>query len=119
MRFVERRGNCVENAKENIFADEKTFIYFVRISYHFETKKWYQTNSDETINFSLEIPLKGPGVSCHRYLNELSPNFVPTVIDSILVDKANSDGKKNKNELCPTKRVAVASFYATVLSNDI
>ena len=61
MRFVERRENCVENTEENFFCsgDEHTFIYFVRISYHFETKTWYQTNSDGTINFSLEIPLKG------------------------------------------------------------
>ena len=76
MRFVERRGNCVENTKENIFGDEHTVNYFVRISYHFETEKWFQTNSDGTINFSLEIPLKGLDIlikyieicpHCYRY----------------------------------------------------
>ena len=41
--------------------DDHTLVYFVRISYDFETKKWYQTNSDESFNFTLEVPIKGLG----------------------------------------------------------
>ena len=41
--------------------DDHTLVYFVRISYDFETKKWYQTNSDESLNFTLEVPIKGLG----------------------------------------------------------
>ena len=62
IRFVELQGNC-ENMDNRTSVDDHTLVYFVRISYDFETKKWYQTNSDESLNFTLEVPIKGLGTS--------------------------------------------------------
>ena len=74
-RFVELKGNC-ENIDNDTYVDDHTFIYFVRISYHFETKKWYQTNSDESLNFTLEVPIKGPDIFNKMFIESKWANFL-------------------------------------------
>ena len=59
IRFVDHQGNCDHHKDQKIFGDANSIIYFVRISYNYETEKWYETNSDGTIVLTREVPNKG------------------------------------------------------------
>ena len=59
IRFVDHQRNCDDLKDPAIFGDGNSIIYFVRISYNYETEKWYETNSDGTIILAREVPTKG------------------------------------------------------------
>ena len=59
IRFVDPQGNCDDHKDYKIFGDANSIIYFVRVSYNYETEKWYETNSDGTIILTREVPNKG------------------------------------------------------------
>ena len=59
IRFVDHQGNCDDHKDHKIFGDGNSIIYFVRISYNYETEKWYETNSVGTIILTREVPNKG------------------------------------------------------------
>ena len=63
IRFVEHQGNCDNNKDHKIFSDGNSVVYFVRVSYNYETEKWYETNSDGTIVLTREVPNKGLDIS--------------------------------------------------------
>ena len=63
IRFVEHQGNCDDHKDHKIFTDGNSVVYFVRVSYNYETEKWYETNSDGTIVLTREVPNKGLDIS--------------------------------------------------------
>ena len=63
IRFVEYQGNCDNHKDHKIFSDGNSVVYFVRVSYNYETEKWYETNSDGTIVLTREVPNKGLDIS--------------------------------------------------------
>ena len=58
-RFGDYQGSCDDQTEDKIFDDRNSIIYFVRISYNYETEKWFETNSDGTIILGREVPSKG------------------------------------------------------------
>ena len=58
IRFVEHQGNYDDQKDYKIFTEGNSVIYFVRVSYNYETKKWYETNSNRIINLTREAPVE-------------------------------------------------------------
>ena len=67
-RFGDYQGSCVDQTDDKIFNDRNSIIYFVRISYNYETEKWYETNSDGTIILAREVPTKGLDINKKKHL---------------------------------------------------